>query len=112
MVAPLLLSDYRVGRMETRSNSFRLIALGASLFALVVPALGRDPILITIAAQVSNVFVLPLTVFVILFLLNRRDLMGEHRAGWAMNTGLALALAFSCAVAYTGVRALYATFCK
>lgn len=106
MVAPLLISDYRVGHMEPRSRSFRFIALAAAAFGLIVPALGRDPIAITLAAQVSNVFVLPLTVFAIGWLLNRRDLMGEHRAGAWMNLGLALAFVFSCAVAFAGIQAL------
>jgi len=61
---------------------------------------------VTIAAQISNVFVLPLTVAAILWLLNRRAVMGERRAGPAMNVLLAAALVFSVAVAYTGAQAL------
>ena len=61
--APLLVSDYRVGHMAPRSESFKLLCLAAALFGLVVPVLGSNPI--TIMAQSSNVFVLPLTVFVI-----------------------------------------------
>lgn len=111
MVAPILLSDYRVGRMEPRSRAFRTICLYASLFGLIVPALGRNPITITVMAQISNVFVLPLTVAVIAVLINRKDLMGAHRAGPALNAGLALAFFFSCAIAATGVRALLSTLC-
>ena len=109
MVAPLLAGDWRNGRMETRSKSFRLICLAAAAWGLVVPALGRNPVGVTIAAQVSNVFVLPLTVVAIGWLLNRRDVMGEHRAGVAMNALLAAAFAFSAAVAYAGVKALAQT---
>ena len=92
--------------METNTPMFRWICLGACLWGLVVPALGGNPIVVTIAAQVSNVFVLPLTILAILLLLNRKDLMGAHRAGIATNVGLGLALAFSLAVAYSGVKAL------
>ena len=106
MVAPILLSDYRSGKMETRTASFRWICLGACAWGLVVPALGGNPVVVTIAAQISNVFVLPLTVLAILLLLNRKDLMGEHRAGVLANAGLGLALVFSLAIAYSGGKAL------
>ena len=107
MVAPILLSDYSSGKMETRTPAFRWISLGACAWGLVVPALGGNPVSVTIAAQISNVFVLPLTVLAILLLLNRKDLMGENRAGTAVNVGLGLALTFSVAIAYSGANALW-----
>ncbi len=107
MVGPLLISDYRVGRMEPRSKAFRLICLAAACLGLIVPALGgRNPVAVTVMAQISNVFVLPLAVAVIIALVNRRALMGEHRAGPLLNTGLALAGLFACIIAVTGLRAL------
>ena len=106
MVAPILLSDCRSGRMETDTPLFRWICLGACAWGLVVPALGGNPVAVTVAAQVSNVFVLPLTVLAILLLLNNRSLMGEHRAGILSNVGLVLALVFSLAVACSGAKAI------
>ena len=66
----------------------------------------------TIAAQVSNVFVLPLAVAAILWLLNRRSVMGKHRAGPCLNALLALAFVFSIAVAVVGGNALLAQFVR
>ena len=106
MVAPILISDWKSGRMETNTPLFRIICLVAALWGLVVPALGGNPVTVTILAQISNVFVLPLTVLAILWLLNRRDVMGEHRAGVLLNIGLSAALLFSLAVAFAGVKAL------
>ena len=107
MVGPLLISDYRVGRMEPRSRAFRQLCLAAAGFGLIVPALGgRNPVAVTVMAQISNVFVLPLAVAVIIALVNRRALMGEHRAGPLLNAGLALAGLFACIIAATGLRAL------
>ena len=111
MVAPILVSDYRSGKMETKTPLFRWICLGACAWGLVVPALGGNPILVTVAAQISNVFVLPLTILAILLLLNRKDLMGEHRAGLSANAGLGLALVFSLAIAYSGAKALMGVIC-
>ena len=80
-------------------------------FGLIVPALGgRNPVAVTVMAQISNVFVLPLTVAVILVLVNRPALLGKHRAGLALNAGLALALLFSCIIAVTGALALFRQF--
>ncbi len=112
MVAPLLAGDWRNGRMETRTRSFRVVCLLAAAWGLVVPALGKNPVGVTIAAQVSNVFVLPLTIGAIGWLLNKRDVMGAHRAGVAMNALLAAAFAFSLAVAYAGAQALMQTLGK
>jgi Mn2+/Fe2+ NRAMP family transporter len=107
MVGPLLISDYRVGRMEPRSRVFRQLCLAAAGFGLIVPALGgRNPVAVTVMAQISNVFVLPLAVAVIIALVNRRALMGKHRAGPLLNAGLALAGLFACIIAATGLRAL------
>ena len=110
MVAPLLASDYRVGHMEPRSRSFKLLCLAACLFGLLVPLLGRNPITITVMAQISNVFVLPLAVFVIFVLVNRASLLGKHKAGLFLNAGLALAFLFSCIIAVTGALALWERF--
>lgn len=106
MVAPLLVGDMKSGRMDTKSKTFRLTCLGAALWGLVVPALGKNPVTVTIAAQIANVFVLPLTVFAIMALLNRKDVMGGHRAGKIMNALLAAALVFSLVIACVGVKAL------
>ena len=67
---------------------------------------GSNPVTVTVAVQVSNVFVLPLAVAAIMFLVNRRSVMGEHRAGWLMNVLLSAALVFSAATAAAGMKAL------
>ena len=110
MVAPILVSDYRSGKMETDTPLFRWICLGACLWGLLVPAFGGNPVVVTVAAQISNVFVLPLVILAILLLLNRKDLMGTHRAGPLCNAVLALAFLFSLAVAYSGSKALGSLF--
>ena len=110
MVAPILISDWRSGKMETRTVSFRILCLAAAAWGLVVPALGGNPIIVTVMAQISNVFVLPVTIIAIMWLLNKKDVMGQHRAGIMMNTALFAALAFSIIIALTGVVALVKNF--
>ncbi|MCE5249434.1 Nramp family divalent metal transporter [bacterium] len=106
MVAPLLIGDYRAGTLDTRSRLFRILTGIACLFGLTVPIFGANPIAAQIATQVAGVFVLPVVIFGIIVLVNRRDTMGEHRAGILLNTGLAASFIFSCIISYTGIRAL------
>ena len=112
MVAPLLIGDWKNGKMEVKTPLFRVICLVAALWGLVVPALGSNPVTVTIAAQISNVFVLPLTVAAILYLVNRKAVMGANRAGTGLNIMLALAFVFSVAVAYAGAKSLFGMFLK
>lgn len=112
MVAPLLIGDWKNGKMEVKTPLFRVICLAAALWGLVVPALGSNPVTVTIAAQIFNVFVLPLTVAAILYLVNRKAVMGANRAGTGLNIMLALAFVFSVAIAYAGAKSLFGMFLK
>ena len=71
-----------------------------------VPVIGANPIVAQIATQVANVFILPLAIGGILYIINQRDIMKEHKAGWLLNTGLISALLFSCIISYVGFLAL------
>ncbi|MDY0167287.1 MAG: Nramp family divalent metal transporter [Thermoguttaceae bacterium] len=102
MVAPLLIADYRNGQMETRTPLFRILCAVACLVGLTVPLLGFNPIQAQIVSQIGGVFVLPLSIAAMIYLVNRRDLMGEHRAGIVLNVGLAAAFLFALAITYTG----------
>ncbi len=106
MVAPLLIGDYRNGGFESRSVLFRVLAGVACLIGLTVPVLGVNPIAAQIATQVSQVFALPLVVIVFMVLLNRRDLMGKHSAGWLLNAGMGAALVFALVMSATAVKGL------
>ncbi|MFC1509644.1 Nramp family divalent metal transporter [Candidatus Omnitrophota bacterium] len=110
MVAPLLIGDYRAGTMDTRSPVFRILAFVACLFGLTVPIFGANPIAAQIATQVANVFILPVVILAIFYLINKREYMGEHKAGILLNTGLVSAFVFSCFISYTGLLALFEFF--
>lgn len=106
MVAPLLIADYKDGELDTDSRRFKILTGIACLVGLTVPVLGANPITAQILTQVAGVFVLPLVIGCILYLVNRKDMMGPHKAGLGLNIGLVAALLFACIISYTGVRAL------
>ena len=106
MVAPLLLADYPNGELDTNSSRFKILTGIACVVGLSVPILGANPIAAQIATQVAAVFVLPLVIGGIMYLVNSKELMGKHTAGLGMNIGLAAALVFACIISYTGVIAL------
>ncbi|MEQ9101190.1 MAG: Nramp family divalent metal transporter [Imperialibacter sp.] len=110
MVAPLLISDYKNGELDLTSKLFKRLTAVACVVGLSVPILGANPIVAQIATQVANVFVLPLVIGGIIYMINRKAVMGEHRAGWLLNTGLVLAFVFSCVISVIGFSALKGFF--
>ena len=106
MIAPLLIADYRNGKMETNTPMFRILCAVACLVGLMVPILGFNPIQAQIITQIGGVFVLPLSIGAMIYLVNRKDLMGPHRAGWILNIGLLTSFLFSIYITYTGYIAI------
>jgi len=106
MIAPILIADYQKGELDLKSTQFKVLTGIACLIGLTVPVLGVNPINAQILTQVFNVFVLPLVIIGIMILINKKSLMGEHKAGWALNTGMILSLIFACIISYNGVLAI------
>ena len=97
---------YQSGKLDTTSKQFRIITFIACLVALIVPVFGANPIEMQILSQVFNVFVLPLVILGIMILINKKPLMGEHKAGIGLNIGMGAALVFACIISYNGVVAI------
>lgn len=111
MIAPLMYSDYSTGKLEMNSRFFKIITAITAVIGLIGPALGgNNPIEVQLFTQVFLVLVLPLVVVTIIFLVNSDKLMGEHKAGWILNTGLVLAFLFSLLIAIYGVMDIQTTF--
>lgn len=106
MIAPLLVSDYRNGQMETKTPQFRILCAVAGLVGLTVPILGFNPVEAQIVSQIGGVFVLPISIAAIAVLVNRPSLMGPHRAGLVLNIALATSFLFSLLITYTGCVAI------
>ncbi|TKD62531.1 Nramp family divalent metal transporter [Flavobacterium sp. ASW18X] len=107
LIAPILLADYQSGELDTKSKQFKAIMAIACLFALIGPAIGANAIEVQILSQVFNVFVLPLVVAGILYLMNFTSVMAKHRPHWALNLVMGAAFIFACIISYNGVIALW-----
>ncbi|MFY0653921.1 MAG: Nramp family divalent metal transporter [Cyclobacteriaceae bacterium] len=106
MVAPLLIADYKEGELDTSSKTFKVLTGIACCIGLSIPIMGANPIVAQIASQVANVFILPLIIIGIIYLINSKSRMGEHRAGIGLNVLLFLALIFACNISWLGFNAL------
>lgn len=106
MIVPLMIADYQQGKLDTSSKQFKILTGLACLIGLAVPIFGANPIDVQILSQVFNVFILPLVILGIIILINRKELMGAHKAGVLLNIGMVLSLIFACVVSYTGVVAI------
>lgn len=106
LIAPLLIEDYRSGKLDTQSKQFRIITGIAAIFALAIPVLGFNPVKGQILTQVFNVFVLPLVIVGIILMINNKKLMGKHAANYLLNFVLGLAFLFSVLISYNGILAL------
>jgi len=106
LIAPLLIEDFRSGKLDTRSKQFRVITGIAAALSLTIPVLGFNPIKGQLLTQVFNVFVLPLVVAGIIIVINNRRLMGANTAGHLLNAVLGMAFLFSVLISYNGVLAL------
>jgi len=110
MVAPLLIADYKDGSLDTSSQLFKILTAVACVIGLSIPIMGANPIVAQIASQVANVFILPLIIFGIIYLINSKQRMGNHRAGLGLNITLAMSLIFACIISWLGFNALLQFF--
>jgi len=110
MIAPLMIADYQDGELDMTSKRFKMLTGIACMIGLIVPIFGANPIKAQIMTQVFNVFVLPLVIIGILILINKKELMGEHKAGIGLNIGIIMALVFACIISYNGIVAIAEQF--
>jgi Mn2+/Fe2+ NRAMP family transporter len=107
LMLPWLLCDFSQSERDMTLPRYRIIVLGISLLGLVVPIFEARPIFVMIISQAFNAVILPATVACILYLGNRRDLMGEHRHTTTTNIVLTAILLFSLVTTTMGIRGVW-----
>ena len=107
LMLPWLLCDYNQSARDMTLPRYRVIVFVISLLGLVVPIFEARPVFVMIVSQAFNAVILPVTVACILYLGNRRDLMGEHRNTMATNVVLVAILLFSLVTTSMGIRGVW-----
>lgn len=104
LMLPWLLCDFNQSPRDMKLPAYRLMVLGISLLGLVVPVFDAPPVFIMIISQALNTVILPLTVGCIIYLGNRKDLMGIYRFSKSTNLILLLIFAFSIFTSVIGIK--------
>ena len=107
LMLPWLLCDYNQSKREMTLPRYRVMVFLISLLGLVVPIFEARPIFVMIVSQAFQSIILPVTVLCILYLGNRRDLMGEHKHTTGTNIFLGAILLFSIVTTSMGVRGVW-----
>lgn len=107
LMLPWLLCDYQQSERKMTLPKYRVMVLLISLLGLVVPLFEAPPVLVMIVSQAFNSVILPITVACILYLGNRRDLMGDHRHTTTTNALLVAILALSIVTSAMGIRGVW-----
>ncbi|MEQ9265055.1 MAG: divalent metal cation transporter [Balneolaceae bacterium] len=107
MLAPMLIADYKGENPNFQSTTNRLISLGIILLSLLVPLLGGRPVFIMILSQAFIAVVTPAVILLMLILMNRKKLVGEHKLSTAKNVVVGFILIFSVLMAISGLVGIF-----
>lgn len=107
LMLPWLLCDYNQSERNMTLTRYRIIVLGISLLGLVVPLFEAPPVFVMILSQAFNSVILPVTVACIIYLGNRKDLMGKYRNSLSTNLILLAILIFSIFTSFNGIRGVW-----
>jgi len=103
LIAPWLICDYLGRPRDIRSPLFRILGFVGILFCFGMQLMDQRPIVLMVFSQAFQACILPAVAIPILVLINRPDVMGEHRARWPLNLGLLGAAIFSLVTTYFAI---------
>jgi len=103
LLAPWLFADFKGKPRNMRSTSSRLLVLFGVLLGLVVPLFGGRPVMVMIMSQAMAAIVTPLVLALMLWIYNKKAIMGQHTLGMGANAGMGLILLFTLAMAVAGL---------
>lgn len=107
LMLPWLICDYYESERKMTLPKYRIMVLLISLLGLIVPIFHAPPVIVMIVSQAFNSVILPITVGCILYLGNRKDLMGEHKNSVSTNIILTAILLFSIVTTTMGIKGVW-----
>jgi len=103
LIAPWLISDYTGKPRDIHSPLYRILGLIGFLFGFGLVIFKHQPPVVMIFSQAFQAMILPAVVIPVFVLINRTDVMKEHRARFGMNLGLSAVLIFSLITTYFAI---------
>jgi len=103
LIAPWLISDYTGKERNLRSPMYRLLGLAGILFGFGMQVIETTPPLLMVGSQAFQALILPAVAIPVIFLLNSRPLMKEHKAGPWLNIGISGVILFSLVTSYFAI---------
>jgi manganese transport protein len=104
LMLPWLLCDYNNTERKMTLAKYRIMVLIISILGLVVPIFHARPVFVMIISQAFNSIILPVTIACILYLGNRKDLMGKYKNSIGTNIFLIAVLIFSISTSTMGIK--------
>ncbi len=92
---PWLLNDYQGKNKPMNSLFFRILVLLITLSGLIIPIFGGKPVLLMIASQAVSPLMLPMIIGILIYLLNKNEVMGTYRLNRLFQVILYVTLFFS-----------------
>ncbi len=110
LLAPWLFADFNDKPRNMRSTSSRLLVLFGVVLGLVVPVFGGRPVAVMILSQALAAIVTPLVLALMLYIYNKKAIMGPKVLGVGANINLAVILLFTIAMAAAGIIGIVGQF--
>ena len=107
LMLPWIWCDYHQSERKMTLPKYRIMVLAISLLGLVVPLFEVRPLFVMIISQAFQSVILPVTVACILYLANKKDLMGEYKNTSGVNALLFAILIFSIYTSSLGVQGVW-----
>jgi len=110
LLAPWLFADFNDKPRNMKSTSSRLLVLFGVVLGLVVPVFGGRPVLVMIMSQAMAAIVTPLVLALMLYIYNKKSIMGENTLGVSSNATMGVVLLFTIAMAMAGIIGIMGQF--
>ncbi len=103
LLAPWLFADFNNKPRNMKSTSSRLLVLFGVLLGLVVPIFGGRPVMVMIMSQAMAAIVSPVVLALMLYIYNKKSIMGDNTLGVGSNISFGFVLLFTVAMAIAGL---------
>ncbi len=110
LLAPWLFADFNDKPRNMKSTSSRLLVLFGVVLGLVVPVFGGRPVMVMIISQAMAAIVTPLVLALMLYIYNKKVIMGNNTLGLTSNISMGFILLFTIAMAVAGIIGIIGQF--